>query len=68
MDQDEMVGILEAIARDTKQYPSARVTAIRTLGEMRDEDKDKPDFGEFESLYAVAPARRFRTKGPASKQ
>jgi hypothetical protein len=41
MDRDEMIEILEEIARDPKQQPGARVTALRTLRELRDEDEAK---------------------------
>jgi hypothetical protein len=36
MTRDEMIEILEGIARDPNAYPNARITAIRTLRQMAD--------------------------------
>ena len=59
MTRQEMVAILEEIARDPKQYPSARVTAIRTLRELQAPEKPATD---FDALDEVAARRRYRAK------
>ena len=41
--RDEAIEILEAIARDPNAYPNARITAIRTLREMADDEDDLTD-------------------------
>ena len=60
MTRQEMVAILEEIARDPKQYPSARVTALRTLRELQDA-AEKPAT-DFDALDELAARRRYRTK------
>jgi uncharacterized protein (UPF0147 family) len=45
LDRDEAIEILEEIARDPNAYPNARITAIRTLREMTNDEDDlvQPD-------------------------
>jgi hypothetical protein len=55
----EMISILEEIARDPKAYPSARVTALRALREIRaDEREEKPS--AFDELDDELTRRRRR--------
>ena len=63
MDENEKIAILEAIARDPKAYPSARVSAIRALDERRRaaEAKEPPADDGFAGLYEVDDARRQRS-------
>ncbi len=63
MTHEEMIAILEEIARDPDAYPSSRVTAIRTLWEWRRaESEEEPN--PFDDLYAdeFTARRRERTK------
>jgi hypothetical protein len=62
MDRDEMIEILEEIARDPKQQPGARVTALRTLRELRDEDEAKDPANGFDDLDEVGKQRAKRPK------
>jgi hypothetical protein len=51
MTAEEMIAILEGIARDPDAYPTSRVTAIRTLWEWRRaEPEEEPS--PFDDLYA----------------
>ena len=59
MTRDEMVEILEGIARDEDVPATARVTAIRTLREF--DQPPRPPSGTFADLDELAP-RRPRTK------
>lgn len=59
MTDDEKIAILEEIARDPKAYPSARITAIRTLREFWPEEP-KPR-GAFADLDELRPRRQVRT-------
>ena len=50
MTDEEMIAILEEIARDPDAYPTSRVTAIRTLWEWRRvEPEEEPN--PFDDLY-----------------
>ena len=64
MTDDEKIAILEEIARNPKSYPSARITAIRTLREFWPEEP-KPT-GAFAELDRVRPRRKVRLKGDGS--
>ena len=61
LSRDEMIEILEGIARDPNAYPNARITAIRTLREMADDEDDlaQPD----DDLYPDELAARRKGKG-----
>jgi hypothetical protein len=59
MTDDEKIAILEEIARNPKSYPSARITAIRTLREFWPEDPRPTDaFAELDRAR-----RKVRLKG-----
>jgi hypothetical protein len=60
MTRDEMVEILEGIARDEDVPATARVTAIRTLREF--DQRREPPSGTFADLDELAPRRPYRTK------
>ena len=62
MTRAEMIQILEEIARDPKQQPGPRVTALRTLREMRDEDEAKDPASGFDDLDEVGKQRAKRPK------
>lgn len=64
MTDDEKIAILEEIARNPKSYPSARITAIRTLREFWPEDT-KPA-AAFAELDQFRPRRKLRLKGDGS--
>ena len=64
MTDDEMIAILEEIARNPKSYPSARITAIRTLREFWPEDPMPTD--AFAELDRVRPRRKVRLQGDGS--
>jgi hypothetical protein len=57
MDRNQMREIAEAIARDPKSYPSARVSALRFLRELDDESAIQ-SHDEFAELDELAPRRR----------
>jgi hypothetical protein len=59
MTRDEMIEILEGIARDEDVPATARVTAIPTLREF--DQPRQPPSGAFADLDELAP-RRPRTK------
>jgi hypothetical protein len=61
MTDDEKIAILEEIARNPKSYPSARITAIRTLREFWPEDTKPTD--AFAALDQFRPRRKVRLKG-----
>ena len=61
MTRAEQEQILAEIARDESAPPSARVTAIRTLTEMRGEDE--PRAGGPEGLALIHPSRYKRKPG-----
>ena len=63
LDRAEQEAILAAIARDESAPPSARVTAIRTLTEMRDEDE--PTAGGPSELALIHPSRYKQPKAGA---
>ena len=52
MKADEMVTILEAIARDEDKNPSARCTAIRTLRQIEQDRGSDEVYAELEDLIA----------------
>ena len=52
MKTDEMVTILEAIARDEDKNPSARCTAIRTLRQIEQDRGSDELYAELEDLIA----------------
>ena len=60
MDRNEMVAILNEIARDPKQQPGPRVTALRTLREMDQEAEEAGTRSGFDALDTdeLAPKRR----------
>ncbi len=51
MTDEEMIAVLEEIARDPNAYPSSRVTAIRTLWEWRHAEPEEGP-SPFDELYA----------------
>jgi hypothetical protein len=60
MTDDEMIAILEEIPRNPKSYPSARITAIRTLRDFSPEDPEPTD--AFAELDRVRPRRKARLR------
>ena len=51
MEQEEMIPILEEIARNPDSYPSARISAIRALLELEEKRDSAPGrFDELEDL------------------
>jgi hypothetical protein len=59
MEHDEMIEILEEIARNPKSYPSARISAIRALIEFEqkwEEPEPDPLFAELDAV----PLPRYR--------
>jgi hypothetical protein len=61
MTDDEMIAILEEIPRNPKSYPSARITAIRTLRDFSPEDPEPTD--AFAELDRVRPRHKVRLQG-----
>jgi hypothetical protein len=62
MTRTEMVQILEEIARDEKAQDGPRITALRTLKELRDEDEAKDPASGFDELDEVGKQRAKRPK------
>ena len=60
MTRDEMIEILEAIARDPNAYPNARITAIRTLHAWGDDEDDlvQPEDDLYPDQLAARRNRR----------
>jgi hypothetical protein len=61
LDREESIRILEEIAPDRDAYPVARITAIRTLLQMADDEDDGA--GVDDELYADELAARRRPPG-----
>jgi hypothetical protein len=55
MEHDEMIEILEEIARNPKSYPSARISAIRALLELEKHQEPEPSL--FDELEEALPLR-----------
>ncbi len=53
MKTDEMVTILEQIARDEGKGPTARCTAIRTLRQIEQDRESDELYAELEGLIAA---------------
>ena len=51
MTDEEMIAILEEIARDPDAYPTSRVTAIRTLHEWRRAAEPEEEPSPCDELY-----------------
>ena len=60
LSRDEMIEILEEIARDPDAYPSARITAIRTLRAWADDEENliQPDDDLYPDQLAARRNRR----------
>ena len=61
--RDEAIEILEAIARDPNAYPNVRITAIRTLREMADDEDDRVQ--PEDDLHPGQRVRRCRSSPPS---